>query len=65
MLHRTRRRAHTLVDLLKKPQSVGDIRRLLLDQLSRHYGRPFGDQWDFARFAEENNLGLNLIGPPP
>ena len=57
--------AQTLVDLLKEPRCVGETQRVVLDQLSRHYGRPFADQWDFARFAEEQNLGLDLTGPLP
>jgi serine/threonine protein kinase len=55
----------TLVDLLKYHLCVGEARRLVLEQLSRHYGRPFADQWDFVRFAEERQLGLDLLGPPP
>jgi hypothetical protein len=54
-----------LVDLLKGPLCVGEARQIVLEQLSRHYGRPFADQWDFARFAEEQRLGLDLLGPPP
>jgi hypothetical protein len=53
-----------LVDLLKHPLCVGEARRLVLDQLQRHYKRPFTDQWDFVHFAEENNLGLDLTSPP-
>ncbi len=43
----------TLVELLKHPFCVGPSRRLILEQLSRHYGRPFIDQWDFVRFTQE------------
>jgi hypothetical protein len=57
--------AQALVDLLKDPLCVGAARRAVLDQLARHYGRPFADQWDFVRFAEERRLGLDLLGPPP
>jgi hypothetical protein len=53
-----------LVDLLKQPLCVGEARRLVLDQLQRHYQRPFADQWDFVRFAQEQNLGLDLKTPP-
>jgi hypothetical protein len=53
-----------LVDLLKDPLCVGAARRAVMDQLSRHYGRPFADQWEFARFAEEHKLGLDLNSPP-
>jgi hypothetical protein len=54
----------TLIDLLKHPLCVGQPRRAVLDQLQRHYHRPFTDQWDFVRFAEENRLGLDLTTPP-
>jgi hypothetical protein len=54
----------TLVDLLKLPYCVGEARRLVLEQLSRHYSRPFADQWDFVRFAEDKHLDLDLLGPP-
>jgi hypothetical protein len=53
-----------LVDLLKQPCCVSEARRLVLDQLQRHYQRPFADQWDFVRFAKEHNLGLDLTTPP-
>jgi hypothetical protein len=54
----------TLIDVLKHPLCVGEARRLVLDQLQRHYHRPFADQWDFVRFAEENKIGLDLASPP-
>jgi hypothetical protein len=57
--------AQLLVDLLRDPLCVGEARQVVLGQLARHYGRPFADQWDFARFAEEQRLGLDLLGPPP
>jgi hypothetical protein len=53
-----------LVDLLKRPFCFGPSRRLVLDQLERHYHRSFADQWDFVRFAEEHQLGLDLTSPP-
>jgi hypothetical protein len=53
-----------LVDLLKQPFCVGEARRLVLGQLARHYQRPFADQWDFVRFAEEQKLPLDLHTPP-
>jgi serine/threonine protein kinase len=56
--------AQVLVDLLKHPFCVGPSRRLVLDQLERHYRRPFADQWDFVRFAEEQSLDLDLTSPP-
>jgi hypothetical protein len=56
--------AQTLVDLLKQPFCVGEARRLVLGQLARHYQRPFADQWDFVRFAQEQELPLDLLTPP-
>jgi hypothetical protein len=57
--------AQTLVNLLKHPLCVGPARRLVLDQLQRHYGRPFADQWDFVRFVRERpDLNLDLTSPP-
>ncbi len=53
-----------LVELLKHPFCVGSSRRLVLEQLSRHYGRPFIDQWDFVRFAQEHKFGLDFTQPP-
>jgi hypothetical protein len=54
----------TLVDLLKHPFCVGEPRRLVLDQLSRHYHRPFADQWDFVDYVQQQELGLDLATPP-
>ena len=56
--------AQTLVDLLKQPFCVGEARRLVLEQLARHYQRPFADQWDFVRFAQEQGLELDFTTPP-
>jgi hypothetical protein len=56
--------AQTLVDLLKRPLCVGAARRLVLEQLSRHYGRPFADQWEFVAYAREHHLDLDLTTPP-
>jgi hypothetical protein len=53
-----------LVDLLKHPYCVGEARRLVLDQLSRHYRRPFADQWDFVDYVKQQKLGLDLTTPP-
>jgi hypothetical protein len=53
-----------LVELLKGPLCVGAARRSVLDQLSRHHGRSFADQWDFVIFAEERHLDLDLLTPP-
>jgi hypothetical protein len=55
--------AEMLVELLKHPLCVGEARRVVLDQLGSRYGRPFEDQWDFVRFAEEQKLGLDFTSP--
>jgi hypothetical protein len=54
----------TLVDILKQPLCVNEVRRLVLDQLSRHYNRPFADQWEFVDFVHTHNLDLDLTTPP-
>jgi hypothetical protein len=54
----------TLVELLKHPLCVGEARRIVLDALGTRYQRPFADQWDFVRFAQQQNLGLDLTSPP-
>jgi hypothetical protein len=56
--------ARDLVDLLKHPLSVGKARRIVLDQLSRHYERSFADVWEFVDSAEQQRLGLDLTTPP-
>jgi hypothetical protein len=53
-----------LVNLLKHPMCVGEPRRLVLAQLSRHYHRPFVDQWDFVDFVNQRNIELDLTSPP-
>ena len=53
-----------LVELLKQPFSVGPARRAILDQLGHRYQRPFADQSDFVRFAEEQKLGLDFSRRP-
>jgi len=53
-----------LVDLLKQPFCVGDARRVVLEQLSRHYQRPFADQWDFVDYVHQHKLDLDLTTPP-
>jgi serine/threonine protein kinase len=56
--------AQTLVDLLKHPLCVGEARRLVLEQLARHYHRDFADQWEFVKYVREQNIGLDLTTPP-
>jgi hypothetical protein len=57
--------AQMLVDLLKHPLCVGEARGVVLEELAQRYGRPFTDQWEFVRFAEEHQLGLDLLSLPP
>ena len=54
----------SLVDLLKHPCCVGEARRLVLDQLARHYQRPFADQWEFIAYAQEHLPDVDLDSPP-
>jgi hypothetical protein len=53
-----------LVELLKHPLFVDRARRVVLDQLGTRYGRTFADPWEFVRFAQEQNLGLDFTTPP-
>jgi hypothetical protein len=53
-----------LVEVLKHPLCVGAARRAVLDALGTRYQRAFTDQWDFVRFATEQQLGLDLSSPP-
>ena len=53
-----------LVELLKHPFCVGPCRQVVLEKLARRYGRPFGNVWEFIRFAREQQLDLDLTTPP-
>ena len=53
----------TLFELLQHPCCVGEARRLVLDQLARHYHRPFADQWDFVDYVQQQKLALDLSTP--
>jgi hypothetical protein len=53
-----------LVELLKHPLCVGQARRVVLEQLENRYRRPFADHWEFVRFAQQQNLGLDFTTPP-
>ena len=57
-------KARELVDLLKHPLCVGTVRQEVLKRLGDYYGRPFVDQWDFARFAANEKPDLDLTNPP-
>jgi tRNA A-37 threonylcarbamoyl transferase component Bud32 len=53
-----------LVDLLKMPTCVREVRRIILEHLSNRYGRRFETHWDFVRFAQEQELNLDFTTPP-
>jgi hypothetical protein len=53
-----------LVELLKMPTCMSEARRVVLDQLGNRYRRSFADQWDFVRFAQKQQLGLDFTSPP-
>ena len=53
-----------LVELLKHPLCVDQARRVVLDLLGTRYGRIFADHWEFVRFAQQQNLGLDFTTPP-
>jgi len=53
-----------LVEMLKFPTCVGEVRRVILDQLGNRYGQRFATHWDFVRYAEEHNLNLDFTTPP-
>jgi hypothetical protein len=53
-----------LVELLKMPSCVGELRRLMLDHLGNRYGRRFDTHWDFVRYAHEQGLDLDFTTPP-
>jgi hypothetical protein len=53
-----------LVELLKMPTCVAEVRRVVLDHLGNRYGRRFETHWDFVRFAQGQQLGLDFTTPP-
>jgi hypothetical protein len=53
-----------LVDLLKMPTCIGEVRRIILDHLGNRHQRRFADVWEFVRFAKENLPDIDLISPP-
>jgi hypothetical protein len=56
--------AQQLVELLKSPACVRESRRAVLDCLGHRYRRHFSDHWDFVRYADEQQLGLDFTTPP-
>ncbi|HKI34440.1 MAG TPA: hypothetical protein VKA46_21475 [Gemmataceae bacterium] len=53
-----------LVELLKMPTCVREVRRVILDQLGNRYGRRFTTHWDFVRYAQQQGLNLDFSTPP-
>jgi tRNA A-37 threonylcarbamoyl transferase component Bud32 len=53
-----------LVELLKMPTCVAEVRRVILDQLGNRYGRRFETHRDFVRYAQEQRLDLDFTTPP-
>jgi tRNA A-37 threonylcarbamoyl transferase component Bud32 len=53
-----------LVDLLKMPTCVGEVRRIILEQLGNRFGRRFETHWDFVRYAQGQKLALDFTTPP-
>ena len=53
-----------LVELLKMPTCIAEVRRVILDQLGNRYGRRFDTHWDFVRYAQERRLSLDFTTPP-
>ncbi len=52
-----------LVEFLKMPTCVGELRRVILDQLGNRYGRRFDTHWAFVRYAQEQRLDLDFTTP--
>jgi hypothetical protein len=53
-----------LVELLKMPTCVAELRRVILNQLGNRYGWRFDTHWDFVRYAQEQKLNLDFTTPP-
>ncbi len=53
-----------LVELLKHPFCVDEVRRAVLDVLEFTYKRPFKDQWEFVESAQKHQPQLDLLTPP-
>jgi predicted Ser/Thr protein kinase len=52
-----------LVELLKMPPCIGEVRRVVLDRLGDRYHRHFSDAWEFVHFAKEQHLDLDFTSP--
>jgi hypothetical protein len=53
-----------LVELLKMPTCWGNARKVVLKHLGNRYCRTFANHWEFVRFAQEQQLDLDLTTPP-
>jgi hypothetical protein len=53
-----------LVELLKMPTCVCEVRKVILDQLGNRYRRRFDTHWDFVRYAQQQKLNLDFTTPP-
>jgi hypothetical protein len=53
-----------LVDLLKRPTCIREVRAIILEQLSNRYRRPFADVWEFVEYAEKNLPEIDFKSPP-
>jgi hypothetical protein len=42
----------------------GEARKVVLKHLGNHFGRVFANHWEFVRFAQEQQLDLDLTSPP-
>jgi hypothetical protein len=53
-----------LVDLLKRPASVGVARETVLHQLGQPLNRKFATLWDLLDWLEANDPGIDVLSPP-
>jgi hypothetical protein len=53
-----------LVEVLKMPTCVLELRRIILTHLGNRYRRRFDTHWDFVRYAQEHGLNLDFTTPP-
>ena len=53
-----------LVELLKMPTCVREVRRVILNQLGNRFRRRFDTHWDFVRYAQQQRLNLDFTPPP-
>jgi hypothetical protein len=53
-----------LVDLLKRPTCVGEVRLLVLRQAERRTGQKFADLWALVDWLAANDPAVDLLRPP-